>query len=119
MAVIHFRSATSETTVHVRVPHGARRTLLSVAQDAGIPLLFNCEAGDCGACLVDIDTQSVGSRRVAPLTEKERFLLQALGRFSAAKVAEADRVAPAVRLACQYELRDEDIVVTFKSGLGA
>ena len=118
MAVIHFRSGTSQTTVHVRVPHGARRTLLSVARDAGVPLLFNCEVGDCGACLVDVETRSIGLRPVSPLTEKERFLLQAQDRLSTANAA-ADRVAPMARLACQYEVHDEDIVVTFRSGLGA
>ena len=118
MAVIHFRSNTSETTVHVQVPPGGRRTLLSVARDAGVALLFNCEVGDCGACLVEVATRSIGPRSVSPLTEKERFLLQAQNRLSAANAA-ADRVAPMARLACQYEVHDEDIVVTFSSGLGA
>lgn len=120
MATIRFAAAGVDRTVTVDVAAGARRTLLAVAKDCGIPVLFNCEAGDCGACLVHVDTIAIGATPVASLTEKERFLLPMMHMLSAQDIEAAERhgVPPDVRLACQYELGDEEIVVSFESDLG-
>jgi ferredoxin len=121
VAIIRFAASGVDKTVTIDVTPGERRTLLSVAKDYGVPILFNCEAGECGACLVHVDTVAVGERPVAPPTEQEKFLLQAMRMLTARDIEAAERlgVPPDVRLACQYELGDEEIVVYFKSELGS
>lgn len=104
-------------TVRVDVSEGEKRTLLSVARDGGVPLPFRCEVGECTACLVHVDTLLVGHRPVQPLTDKESSLLQSIYLLSAHDIEEAERrgVSPDVRLACQYEVGDEEISVFFEA----
>jgi ferredoxin len=78
MTTIRFTSLGVDAKVTVDVGEGERRTLLSIAKEHGIPVPFRCEAGDCSACLVHVDTLSGGRRPVARLTEKESVLLQAM-----------------------------------------
>lgn len=121
MVKIRFTSEGVDKTITVDVAPGERPTLLAVARNAGVPILFNCEAGDCGACLVHVDTHSTGQRGVAPLTENENLLLQTMCMLTAKEIEAAERegVPPDVRLACQYVLRDEEIVVYFERHLGS
>jgi ferredoxin len=98
---------------------GERRTLLDIAKLNGVPILFTCETGDCSACIVNVESRSPDTAGFAPLTEKERFLLEAMFFLTAAdvKAAEAGERAPDVRLACQYRPGPgEDILVTFETG---
>lgn len=120
MATILFSSARMERRVIVDAPPGASRTLLSVARAHGVPIPFNCQSGDCGSCLVRVETTAVGSAPAAPLTDNERLTLTAARRVTAADIAAAERlgVSPKVRLACQYRLGDEEIAVSFESELG-
>lgn len=120
MATIRFLSSDIDRTVSVDVAPGERRTLLSVAREHGIPILFNCQTGDCGACIVDVETLSNGGRPSAPLAGNESFLLRTMRRLTAREIEEAERrgVSPHVRLACVYELRGENIVVVFGGELG-
>lgn len=119
MATIRFLSSCIDKTISVRGSPGERPTLLSIARDHGVPILFNCVTGDCGACLVHVETRSSGAAEVAPLSEKEKFLLQTMVLLTAADVENFEKrgVPPDVRLACQYRPGDEDIVVMFESGL--
>jgi len=119
MAAIRFLSSSTDKSVDVAAASGERPTLLTIARDNGVPILFNCDTGDCGACVVHVETRSDAATGVAPLTEKEKFLLQALYLLTAADVAKAEArgTAPDVRLACQYKPGDEDIVVLFESGM--
>jgi rubrerythrin len=50
------------------------------------------------------------------LTEKEKELLRQLGKITKQEIMEAEvnDMPPRVRLACQYFVRDEDILVTFE-----
>ena len=120
MATIRFSSPRMDRRVTVDAPPGAPPTLLSVAMAHKVPIPFNCRSGDCGACLVRIDTLAAGTRSAAPLTDGERLALAASGRLTAQDIAAAERrgVSPALRLACQYRLGDEEIAVSFESDLG-
>ena len=121
VATIRFSSSSMDRLVSVDVPPGASPTLLAVARAHGVPIPFNCRSGACGACLVRVDTLAAGSRPAAPLTDGERLALAASGRLTAQDIAAAERrgVSPALRLACQYRLGDEEIAVSFESELGA
>lgn len=95
---------------------GRGRTLLAWARLAGVPVLFNCEVGECAACIVGVRTLSVAEGGgLHPPTEKERFLLKAMGRLGDDEIAAADagRQPARVRLACQYRVGGEDIVVDY------
>jgi len=121
MATIHFSSAHMERRVTIDAQPGASPTLLSVAREHRVPIPFNCQSGDCGSCMVRVETISVGGNPPAPPTASERLVLTAARRLTAEDIAEAERrgISPKVRLACQYRLGDEEIAVSFESELGA
>jgi ferredoxin len=121
MATIRFSSSHMERRVTVDVEAADRPTLLSLAREHGVPIPFNCQSGDCGSCMVRVETISVGSGPASPLTDGERLVLTAARRLTADDIAEAERcgMSPEVRLACQYRLGDEEIAVMFESELGA
>ena len=55
MTTIRFTSLGVDAKVTVDT-EGERRTLLSIAKQHGIPIPYRCEAGDCSACLVHVET---------------------------------------------------------------
>jgi len=120
VAIIRFVAPGFDKTIRIDLAAGERRTLLAVAKDSGVPILFNCESGDCSACVVHVETRAPGTLPIAPLTEKERFLLTAIGLLTEPEIQAAERqgVSADVRLACQYALGDEEIVVLFNNDLG-
>jgi ferredoxin len=120
MATIQFTGNGHEKTVRTGGGDGLSRTLLSIARLAGVPILFNCDVGDCAACVVVVRTLRVPAAGLHPLTEKERFLLRVMGRLSDADIADADagRRPARVRLACQYRVGEEDIAVDYSQPMG-
>lgn len=111
MATIRFVVDDETTTVELPVAEGAPPpTLLAVARDHGVPLLFNCGTGDCGACLVEVEI--VGGAP-APMSDAEAFYLRATGRLGKAGDG------PHARLACQYKLSaGDDLRVRFVTNVG-
>jgi ferredoxin len=124
MARIRFRSTDTLMDVCVE-PEGTPLTLLALARASGVPILFNCEKGSCGACLVHVTPRNEPSRRrLQTRSEREELVLRAMGRLGdrgtvdARKTANGGGAQP--RLACQYRLDDgeDDIEVAFDSDLG-
>jgi hypothetical protein len=74
--------------------------------------------GDCCSCLVKITVLENKQPLSATLSEKEKYTLAAHGKLSkdAKELAEVADIPPHYRLACQYIVRDEKILVEF-SGL--
>lgn len=108
MTRIRFDFDGIERTIEVEATPGLQPTLLAIARDNRIPLLSNCEAGACGACIVEIEA---ADRRLADMTEAEAFFLHVIGK------AEEDG-GGGVRLACQYRPgADDDVRVRFASAL--
>lgn len=118
MSTIRFVAPGFSHTVQLEAGAVRNRTLLAIAQQHGIPILFNCEAGGCGACVVHVEPASPGGCRV-PLTEDEAFLLEAMGKLDEGLEADdASAPGPRFRLACQYLLSGEDdIVVDFTNDM--
>ncbi|MFS2056247.1 hypothetical protein ACEN8K_46575, partial [Variovorax sp. CT11-76] len=58
-----------------------------------------------------------GARPVARLTDKESALLKAMYLLRQQDIEDAERrgISPDVRLACCYEVRDEEITAFFES----
>ncbi|WP_294538662.1 2Fe-2S iron-sulfur cluster-binding protein [uncultured Rhodoblastus sp.] len=89
-------------------------TLLALAKSHKIPIPFDCQDGECASCLVEIEVLDFSTQSFA-LTDKEKEILKQLGKKTKTdiKIAEARNIAPHFRLACQYVIHDEDIVVKF------
>jgi len=95
---------------------GDRGTILAVAKANKIPIPFDCQDGECGSCLVEVQHLSPSVKYGVALTEKEKELLKQLGKITKAEIenAEVNDMPPRYRLACQCFVRNEDIIVTFE-----
>jgi ferredoxin len=114
MANVTFSSPLLHKDVTVYAVAGDRGTILSVAEKHKIPISFECRDGECGSCLIEVVTLT-GKTMGSMLTDKEKSMLKSLGKITPAEIAKAetDDVAPKYRLACQYIVRDQDILVKF------
>lgn len=120
MGNVTFSSPLLARDVTVYATAGDTQTLLKVAQKNKIPLPFECEDGECGSCVMEVKELSDKPFMAQSLTEKERATLLAAGKLSKAMIEEAvvnDRPPP-FRLACQFIVRDEDILVKFSGEPG-
>ncbi len=61
--------------------------------------------------MTPLDDKTMG----ATLTEKEKAQLKSMGKITAEDIvrAEVDDIPPKFRLACQYVVRNQDILVNF------
>ena len=114
MANVTFSSPVLARDITVYAIAGDRGTILAVAKAHKIPIPFDCQDGECGSCLVEITVLSKKPHAIM-LTDKEKEILKQLGKTIKADVksAEAHDRAPHFRLACQYVIHDEDIIVSF------
>ena len=117
MATVRFLSSGVDVTIRCDVQEGERRTVLSIARENGVPLPFRCQVGEYTACLVHVDTQSIGCRSIVRPSEKELALLRDTYILNEHDIEDAEKrgVSPDARLACQYELADEEITVFFQT----
>lgn len=119
MANVTFSSPLLHKDMTVYAVAGDRKTILAVAEANKVPIPFECKDGECGSCLIEVTPLNAKSM-AAMLTEKEKALLKSLGKISAdeIKTAETSDKMPKNRLACQYIVRDEDILVKFTGSPG-
>jgi ferredoxin len=115
MANVTFSSPRMKKDVTVYAVAGDTKTLLSVAKANHIPLDFECENGECGSCQVQVRILSGKAPYGVALTEKEKTVLRFAGKITQAQIdaAETSDAPPPWRLACQFIVRHEDILVTF------
>jgi ferredoxin len=114
LANVTFSSPTLHKDVTVYAVAGDCKTILALAEKYKVGIPFECRDGECGSCLIEVMPLDDAPMAIA-LTEKEKALLKALGKISKAEIdrAEVSDLAPANRLACQYIVRDQDILVKF------
>ncbi len=67
--------------------------LKDVVRDAGWPIMFACEDGVCGTCLI---RTTAGMENLSPIDEKEKETLQAMGMDPSTQ-----------RLTCQCKLKGD------------
>ena len=115
MAIVTFTSPRMKKDVTVYAVAGDTHTLLSVAKTNNVPLDFECENGECGSCCVEVSILSDKAPMGVALTEKEKTVLRFAGKITAQQIEDAETkdVPPPNRLACQFIVRNEDILVTF------
>lgn len=120
MANITFTSPTLKKDVTVYAVAGDRGTLLSVAEKNGIKIPFDCRDGECGSCIIKVTHLGQKPKMAMNLTEKEKSVLKGAGKLTDADIQEAEvnDVPPPYRLACQYIVRDEEVLVSFTGDPG-
>jgi rubrerythrin/ferredoxin len=116
VANITFSSPVMAKDVTVYAVAGDRGTILAIAKANKIPIPFDCQDGECGSCLVEVEHFNPQAKYAIALTEKEKEVLKQLGKITKAEIqnAEVNDMPPRYRLACQCFVRNEDILVSFK-----
>ncbi len=114
MANVTFSSPLMSKNVTVYAVAGDCKTILAVAEKNKIKIPFECRDGECGSCLIEVTPLTDGTMGAA-LTEKEKLRLRQLGKITKEEIAraEVDDIMPRYRLACQYIVRHQDILVEF------
>ncbi len=114
MANVTFSSPLLPKDITVYAVAGDCKTILALAEKHKIKIPFDCRDGECGSCLIEVTPLDNSTMGVA-LTEKEKALLRSLGKITKQEIAraETDDISPKRRLACQYIVRDQDILVEF------
>jgi ferredoxin len=115
MANVTFTSPRMKKDLTLYAVAGDTDTLLSVAQKNKVPLDFECQNGECGSCAIQVQVLTGKTPIGVALTEKEKVALKLAGKITQAQIedAETNDRPPPWRLACQFIVRHEDILVTF------
>lgn len=115
MPTITFSSPKMRKDLTVYAAAGDRKTILGVAKDHAVEIDCECQKGECGSCTVEVIHIGNKPPMAVHLTEKEKLTLLTSGKLKKAEFEELELLdlAPRYRLACQYMLLDEDIVVKF------
>ena len=115
MANVTFTSPRMKKDLTLYAVAGDTDTLLSVAQKNKVPLDFECQNGECGSCAIQVQVLSGKTPIGIALTEKEKVALKLAGKITQAQIedAETNDRPPPWRLACQFIVRHEDVLVTF------
>ena len=115
MANVTFSSPKMKKDVTVYATAGDCHTLLAVAKQHKIPVECECENGECGSCSVKVEVLANKQPMGVHLTEKEKTVLKLAGKITKQQIenAEVNDIPPPWRLACQFIVRNEDILVSF------
>lgn len=115
MANVTFSSPKLKKDLTVYATAGDCHTLLAVAKAHKVPVDFECENGECGSCAVQVSVLSDKQPMGMALTEKEKAVLKLAGKITKEQIknAEVNDIPPPWRLACQFIVRNEDVVVNF------
>lgn len=116
MALITFTSPEYRDKTVYAVAGSHTQTVLKLARENKIPINFSCEDGECGTCVVRVSSIDKKHERMGgPLTEKEKTVLQQLGKIAQQELDKMliDDLPSEWRLACQMIVRDEDIRVEY------
>ncbi len=116
MALITFTSPEYRDKTVYAVAGSHTQTVLKLARENKIPINFSCEDGECGTCVVRVSSIDKKHERMGgPLTEKEKSVLQQLGKIAQQELDKMliDDLPSEWRLACQMIVRDEDIRVEY------
>jgi len=114
MPLVTFETPLLHKNVTVYAVAGDTHTVLAVAEANKVPIPHDCRDGECGSCLIEVVTLT-GKTMGSLLTDKEKAQLKSIGKITPEDIkrAEVEDIAPRFRLACQYVVRDQDILVKF------
>jgi ferredoxin len=88
--------------------------ILAIAKNHNVPIPFECEDGECGSCIVEVE--EVGEKSAHHMTEKELEKLVSLGALTQAEADElTDKdLMSKYRLACQCKVWGDLLVKPYK-----
>ena len=91
-----------------------------MAKQNNVAIPCQCQDGECGSCLIKVTILEKKQPAAVNLTEKEKLTLSVNGKMTKAQLADAETndIPPHYRLACQYIVRNEDILVEFSGEPG-
>ncbi len=120
MANVTFSGPTLAKNITVYAVAGDNGTLLALAKKNEIAIPFQCQDGECGSCLIKVTYLGDNKPKAIALTEREKLTLSVNGKLNKNLLsdAEVNDAPPPYRLACQYIVRDEDILVEFSGEAG-
>jgi ferredoxin len=120
MPNVTFSAPVLEKDITVYAIAGDTSTLLALAKKNGIAIPCQCQDGNCGSCLIKVTI--LGDKRplAVNLTDKEKLTLSVNGKLTKKQLYEAETndIPPPYRLACQFIVRDEDILVEYSGEPG-
>ena len=119
MPNVTFSSPLLHKNLTVYAIAGDTSTVLAVAEANKVPIPHDCRDGECGSCLIEVVTLT-GKTMGSQLTNKGKIHLKSLDKITQEEItrAEVHDIAPRYRLACQYVVRDQDILVKFSGEPG-
>lgn len=120
MADVTFSGLTMAKDITIYAVAGDTGTLLALAKKHDVPIPCQCQDGNCGSCLVKITYLDDKKPMAVALTDKEKLTLSINGKLTKKELEEAEvnDMPPRYRLACQYIVRDENILVEFSGEPG-
>lgn len=120
MANVTFSSPSLKKDVTAYAVAGDTHTILSVAKKNDVKIPCQCEDGECGSCLIKVTVLGDKKPYAVNLTEKEKLTLSVNGKLTKELIEkmETDDLPPPYRLACQFIVRNEDILVEFSGEPG-
>lgn len=120
MANVTFSGVNMEKDITIYAVAGDTGTILALAKKNDIPIPFQCQDGNCGSCLIKVTYLGDNKPMAIHLTEKEKVTLSQNGKLTKAQLEDAvvSDMPPPFRLACQYIVRHEDVLVEFSGEPG-
>lgn len=116
MGIVTFLTLPLMDKLAVKVNATEKRTLLSLIKEYNLPKECTCGEGKCGTCAVKVAPlrRQTGARTVM-LSDEERNTLFMAGKLSKQQYesGKLPDIPPLWRLACQYVVTDEEIMVAF------
>lgn len=114
MVTVTFLTPPMRERLVVEVPENSHVTLLKLMERYNLPKTCICGEGKCGSCAVKVAPMR-RSARIISLNDIERRELVRAGKMSREESEShvLKDIPPRWRLACQYEVADEPVLVAF------
>lgn len=114
MVTVTFLTPPMREKLVVEVPENSRFTLLSLMERFNLPKRCVCGEGRCGSCAVKVVPMRKCAKTVN-LSELERRELLLAGKLTReeSESRTLKDIPPRWRLACQYVVADEPVLVAF------
>lgn len=114
MVTVTFLTPPLRERIVVEVPENERLTLLNLMERYNLPGKCVCGEGRCGTCAVKVAPMRQNARMVV-LSDKEKRELFQIGKLSLEECESGmlQDIPPRWRLACQYVVADEPVLVAF------
>ena len=89
--------------------------IVRVAKERGVPLPIECQDGECGSCLINVENIA-NEEPTSYMEDKELDKLVELGAITQKEANHCQQftISPKVRLACQMLVKGDVLIKPFK-----